>query len=1008
MSTLSEDDKRKLIKNYRPPGKKKGYFINMYRVWKRFTSDKRKKTPDEIRWLADKTGFLWAVERGAIVEGEDVRLLDPEDAQAQEILASGAPATPQAVNRGNVSQRGRRRTPGKKSKKTRRTFDDISQRNADGTFGKYVRPTPAYKNQPRYKGRFITPEELEKIGQLSVNRTLPRTDERDQQNADIERNFRTPQTQQPPRRGGMDEQEFNRLTKRLADLEAELERLNIQEGAGSSRGDTPIENRANKLREDIQRIREQLLARGRQSDLTPVNDGGNDDGGGGFDNDGGGGFDNDDSGNNDFNNDNGNDSGPPVNDTTTTIATNINQQIQYRVNFVQPVEVDGILRKPVRLSTIISWMKKWAEWRFCDGLNRLYENIKQRPRSEFSQIKSMIHKLIMKRSEEIPFQDDIGNVRYAKMFPSMAFFNDPELLDLDPIQYDDETWNLPPALLKFPVDEDPYNFRFGTIRRPLIGQASALTDTHVICIDNQFGLQIQYQNSGSGNDGVFNVANEKYKIPQRKLFEIGCLMHMYKRQRARYISIFDPTVVLKMVISILDRGFGQDVIVYKPWFNYEMDSVKTLLDMPKREIVHAIYKACWDLDLNENRVESNGAQISDETTLINYHKQGDLLEPKRKHYRPAALGATRGENRRVRRLIYEDAIRQMKIRYTTLVREWGNVGSTDGQVVLDEWGLRRGDISIRGTRDDTEQQAALMEENVNNQDEIARPLFELERIDVVFSEPQIRRLVEGLQQDINRANGVAATNGTGLLLPTGTLAQNIYTALFTKKLRGMKRGRISRVYEDGRYEVTWHIPTDVLDGRNNLNQTTVLTMDQLRINHRRVSAFLLSQISRWKEPFAFGEELIVDTLRVGNALPIGIEPFKQLFNTCTEPYTIAIDIDGTAPVNETQTLYQEMRYYIQRFQEAIELKNEDRPCNGKYQDPRFDRDGNYIQIPGQPELNVAEQPIQGLSISKEIDRMLNNMENDLFEVDRNRTGRCVQRNCSFIGGQAWKIEGVED
>lgn len=997
---LTEDDKKNLMKNYKPPDKKKRYFINMYRVWQRLTSDKRNKTDDEIRWLADKTGFLWAVERGAIVEGEATRFLDPDDAQAQEILASGAPASTPAVNRGNSSQRRR------KSKKTGKEIDTTSNRNDEGQFqrpGGYVRPTPTYENQPRYKGRFITPEQLEKLGQLSVNQTLPRSDERDEQNAEIERNFDTPRTQ-PQRRGGMDEQEFNQLANRLATLKAKLEKLKIPEGSGSSSGNTPDEIRANKLRKEIQQIQQQLLARGRKSDLTPVNEGGNDiDGGGGFNNDdddSGGGFDNDSRGNDgDFNNEGGSYNTAPA-------EQGINQQILFRNNFVQPVQVDGILRKPVQLSTIISWMKKWAEWRFCDGLNRLYENIKQRPRSEFSQIKSMIHKLTISLVQNMPFLNNAGdNIRYAKMFPSIAFFSDPQLLNLNPIEYGEQTFELPPALLKFSPTQEYYNFRFGTIRRPLIGQASALTDTHVIRIDNQVGLQLRYGDSGVEN-GVFNVANEKYKIPQRKMFEICCLMHMYKRQKARYISIFDPTVVLDMVISILDRGCEQGVIVYKPWFNYEMDSVKTLLDMPKREIVHAIYEACWNLELNENRVESNGAQITDGMTLISYHREGDEREPKRKRYRPAALGATRGDNRRVRRLIYEDAIRQMKNRYTTLVREWGNVGSNDGQVVLDEWGLRRGDVSIRGTRDDTEQ-AALMEENENNQDEIARPLFELERIDVVFSEPEIQRLVDGLQQDINRGNGVAATNGVNLPLQTGILAQNIYTALFTKKLRGMKRGRISRVYGDGRYEVTWHIPTDVLDGRNNLNHTTVLTRDQIIINHRRVSAFLLSQISRWKEPFKFSEELMVDLLRVGNALPFGTQEFATLFNTCTEPYSIAIDINGTASTNG-RTVYREMRYYIERFQAAMELKNEDRPCNGKYQDPRFERDGTYIQIPGQPELNIAEQPIQGLSISKEIDRILNNMENSLFQVDPNRAGRCVQRNCTFVGGQAWKIEDAEE
>ena len=988
---LSKNEKIKLMKNYRPPGKKKGYFITLYRVWKR-THFSKGNNEEERRWLEDSSGFLWAVERGVVIEGEEPIQLDPDDAQAQEILASGAPASTSAVNRGNASQSGRR-----KSKKTGKRIDTLSNRDDKGRFQSpdgYVRPTPPYKNQPRYKGRFITPEELEKIGQLSVNRTLPKSDERDQQNAEIIAEFQTPRTQ-PQRRGGMNEEEFNRLTNRLVKLQQERNELQkkIDSSGSSSVGQTPDEQRRADMNAEIQRIQKQLLARDRQSDLPTVNEGDNDNDGG-FDDDSGGGFDDD------------NDGGSY---NTAPAEQGINQQILFRNNFVQPVQVDGILRKPVRLSTIISWMKKWAEWRFCDGLNRLYENIKQRPRSEFSQIKGMIHKLTISLVQNVPFLDDLGNnIRYAKMFPSIAFFSDPQLLNLNPIEYGEQTFELPPALLKFSPTQEYYNFRFGTIRRPLIGQASALTDTHVIRIDNQVGLQLQYRDSGNGGDGVYNVANEKYKIPQRKLFEICCLMHMYKRQQARYISIFDPTVVLDMVISILDRGFQQGVIVYKPWFNYEMDSVKTLLDMPKREIVHAIYKACWDLELNENRVESNGAQIPDRMTLINYHREGDGLQPKRKRYRPAALGGLRGDNRRVRRLIYEDAIRQMKNRYTTLVREWGNAGSNDGQVVLDEWGLRRGDVFIRGTRDDAEQQAALMEQNVNNQDEIARPLFELERIDVVFSEPEIQRLVDGLQQDINRGNGVAATNGVNLPLETGTLAQNIYTALFTKKLRGMKRGRISRVYEDSRYEVTWHIPTDVLDGRNNLNHTSVLTRDQMSMNHRRVSAFLLSQISRWKEPFAFGEELMVDTLRVGNALPFGTQEFATLFNTCTEPYSIAIDIDGTAPTRGNQTVYSEMRYYIERFQEAIELKNEDRPCNGKYQDPRFDRDGTYIQIPGQPEVNIAEQPIQGLSISKEIDRMLNNMENSLFQVDPNRAGRCVQRNCRFIDGQAWKIEGNED
>ena len=214
------------MKNYKPNGKKKGYFIKVYSAWKRLNFDKG-NDKNVTRWLEDSSGFLWAVERGVVIEGEEPIQLDPDDDQAQEILASGAPASTTAVSRGNASQRGRRRRTSGKKGRTGKTYDNLSNRDDKGRFqrpGGFVRPTPPYKNQPRYKGRFITPEELEKIGQLSVNRTLPRSEERDQQNADIIREFRTPRTQ-PQRRGGMDEQEFNQLADRLKKLETELEKL---------------------------------------------------------------------------------------------------------------------------------------------------------------------------------------------------------------------------------------------------------------------------------------------------------------------------------------------------------------------------------------------------------------------------------------------------------------------------------------------------------------------------------------------------------------------------------------------------------------------------------------------------------------------------------------------------------------------------------------------------------------------------------------------------------------
>ena len=117
---LSKNEKKKLMENY-VAIEKQGIFAKQYTLWKRLNFDKGGK--DIARWKGDSTGLLWAVEKG--FGGPPPNRLNPVDAQAQEILASGAPASTTAVSRGNASQGGRRRTPGKKSKKTGKTFDDL-------------------------------------------------------------------------------------------------------------------------------------------------------------------------------------------------------------------------------------------------------------------------------------------------------------------------------------------------------------------------------------------------------------------------------------------------------------------------------------------------------------------------------------------------------------------------------------------------------------------------------------------------------------------------------------------------------------------------------------------------------------------------------------------------------------------------------------------------------------------------------------------------------------------
>jgi hypothetical protein len=956
----SDEDRKKLMKNYRPPDKKKGFFKRLYNSWLRLNFDSGRDTDAEKAWKRDKTGFLWAVERGVVREGERALKLNPYDRQSNEILASGTSASTTARRRDNEERNNPRI-----SKKTGRRKDELSIRNEKGQFGKYIPPTPAYKNQPRYKGRFITQEELEKIGQLSVNRTLPRNEERDKENAAIEREFITPGTQR--REVGPSEELTNELARLQNEL-AELQDFNSQREGQARSSNDPTDNRIAEIEAEIERIQQEMIPGIRRSDLPEVESSSSDEA-------------YDANQQDDYEPD-------PVNETVEDEGS----APLYRVNFTMPVRINDVYRKPIRLSTVISWMKKWTEWRFCDGLNRLYENIKQRPESEFSVLKSNIHKLAMANLEEnSACLLELQNIQWAKMFPATTFFIDTNILNKIGVQFEPNELDLRPALLQLTDANVPFHFRFANIRRPLIGQASGMSDTHVILVDNQFGLQLNINQSGV-TSGTFDLNREKYKIPQRKLFEMICLMHMYKKKKARYISIFDPNIANTMVSNLLSVEFNVGTIVYKPWFNYEIDSVKTLLDMPKREIIHAIYEACWNLDLTEleNKVESNGAEISETTSLIQYHRAGDLIN--RKRWRPAALGAKSGQHRRVRRLIYEDALRQMKNRYTTMIREWGNVGSNDGQIVLDEWALKKGDVSLRGDRDDPEQQEALAE-NESDDDELARPLFQLERIDVVFNENEIQRLVNNLQLDINRDAGVAATNGVALILQTNQLAQNIYTALFTKKLRGIKRGEITRLYEDDRYEITWHIPLDVLDGRNNLQNTTVLSYSQLQVNHRRVCAFLLSKIARLKEPLEINGESIVDNLRAGNALPPNI--LQSVVKNSTEPYTISIDVDGTPN-------YEQFESYIREFKTIVELKNEGRPCNGKYEDPRFDRNGIFIQPEGQPPIPEDNLPTRELTISKEIKRMLENLEQQCFQVDETRE-RCVQNNCSFICGIPFEI-----
>ena len=974
---LEEEDRKKIMDSVDKKWKRQ------YRVWKRLHNSAL--NDQETEWMNDATGYQWATEKGYATEYDDdnepikFEKLTLTEAERNEIL--GRPTPPAKSSSSVQSPLLQRQT----------------SRDKGGKFISpgYVRPPRPFK--PRGKdGKYVSKDEFlklpQEVRQLIVKKaylktrpvTKQRQKELEQLDVDIQNggSSTTPGTQAKRPNTVEEEAARNRLEQKISqqrrvvdDLEREVKKLETvvtkerKKGTSSSTGTTPAENNFNNARrrltaatEELNNLEQKLvndfMNKNRNSESDIENSGIYND------------YDDDD--------DDDDDDGATYTPNTTEEA----EAITYNKDFTTMYEINQVSRRPVRLKTIMKWIRTFAQWRFCDGLIRLYNrDLKQRPDSDYSALLSIVSRLTLTKIKDSaasrPIFNNQGTVQYAEQ-PNNTYIPEDVHMLTERIDFPPAAYSLKPAFLTLKTNRNGSEvsevqfFNFPNNIRPIIGQASALTDTNVILIKNAFGKMPTVYGSGIDPDTQdWNWDLVKYQIPRHTLFELVCLMKMYKRKKATYISHYNPKYAVDIVKHLLSFDFLVNRCVYKPWFDYEQDRVNTLIGKPKTVLKQAIYRTVWALEIDEDRLD--GDTPIEIENLDSYQKN-------RRKWRPAALGATNT----IRRGIYDDAKRIMQRRYEVFIREWGTVGSNDGLEVLEE-------IAKKTTV------------------ERPRNLFQLERIDVVFSQPNISRFVRDLENEINRPNGVAAQADVTVSMQPEQIATDMYTALFTQKLKGLKKGYISRINND-MFHVRWDVPTEVFDGEANLTSTSDLSRDQLETNHCRAAAFILSKVVDVKQPIIIGEKKLVDILRSGRPPVIPIDTLETMMLNSLQGNTVVIEIDATKEVDNTLIdrgdgnyqptipVYDLMDAYINDFLVRCELIRTDRPCNGNYQDERYDKNGNWTGTDDPTNADytpIEERGAQEFNIATEIQNVLKDIEEDLFTVNKETADKCVQANCTF-------------
>lgn len=736
--------------------------------------------------------------------------IDPNDPEVQRLKAE--------------YERGIAPTP--KAKKKVKGKDTRTERDSRGRFVAGFKPPPPRKYNRDDRGRFVK-ENLLELTLLNQSKTTPAREARREQ---IEANLTQPTN---PR----EERIQTRLHEELVDARQErntIRRLlqqarnqlnNMEKGVGSSTSTTTVttpqqrekvrvlEERLRKAEEEVRKAGDAIFtAEGRRNyEITNDFDSSSD-----YGNFNDGNFNDGNFSDNEF-------SGSMMTPNATNTQPNAplldeNVEANLRNSWSALYEIQGVGRSPIKLKVILKWLdggKRLTQWRFCDGLRRAQAGLRQRPHSFYTKFLSAHNAKIFDMVRRAPLDrfaigETNENIMWAKK--STYEIANPDFFGVGQIPGNNS--GLKPVL----YDPKNYYLQFQrpqySLIHPVIAQASAVTATHVILVTADVGKQMIKQPPLT----LYSDSKERYKIDVRKLIEIMFLMCAYNKKKAKIVSFFDPHPIISAVDHLVKEkypnGIPDDTIIYKPWFDYENDKIATLLNNPIQKLRHAWYQFCWDLNIN------------------------DELDGERRDWDPRNFGDG------VRREIYKEGVVRMNEIYNDFIREWGQV---DGDTIVE----------------------ARRTEPLNT------PLIAFEHLDDVFTPSAIRTIIQRFQNRMNQANTLLSSTDDlpPLRLSLLAVGKDMYTALYTTRIRNVKRG-IVQGRSGANYKVKWDLPDRENDGANVVNPVRVLSLDDILTRQRMAAAFFLKQIIRmeplWYEGNdEYGGVKLLDKLRTGDELGNG-------------------------------------------------------------------------------------------------------------------------------------------
>ena len=556
--------------------------------------------------------------------------------------------------------------------------------------------------------------------------------------------------------------------------------------------------------------------------------------------------------------------------------------------------IQGVERTPIQLKTVLRWVKQFTLSRFCNGLQRAQNGLRQRPSSFFTKfmythtakVFRMVHSAPLSRFSIAGDDDDI-------MWAAKSTFavENPDFFGEDiPGNNGDDT------LLPVLYNPDNYYFRFNrgdnVLIHPVIGQASAITRTHVILLT----ANVRFQMTSKKNT-AYRDAQETYYVDFRKLFELMFLMRAYNKNKGKIVSIYDPhpaiTAVDYLVKTTFPEGIPNGQIIYKPWFDYEKDSIKTLLGKPIQVLRHAWYSFCWKLPMND------GLPTLQRVTGDDRRWDPNLFNG-------------------VRKQIYDEGVEKMNELYNEIIRQWGEA---EGEEII----------------------------NARNIEPLNTPLVSFEALDDVFTPQTIRNFLINFQNRMN-ANDTVLKSREGLpslnlnLLVVG---KNMYTALYTQSIRNVKRGVVQgRVGGNANmYRVKWDLPAFEFDGGNVSNVERILSLDEILSRQRMVASFFLTRIVRMKPLYHDGDETtgtkLAAKLRTGDVLDSrwtketnGETYLHRKLHEHAKRDFVTFEVDATVQVEDTDgtqiTLMEKFRRILDEFMTHCNTINTD-PCKGGQQ-----------------------------------------------------------------------------